>query len=114
MRIINYSYNWNNKLLCDCWSTIRLANCNKYQLHETYEHRLIKKDNKFSFIRLGKLVYLKTINLYTLTNAMSFMDCALSKPETIALLKTMYKNKNIDWETQKLFFIIFSSKCIYN
>lgn len=95
---LDFSYNWNNKLECDIFTTVRLHWPKKY------------------FAGAKKTVYLKKqlhsniviIEVVTLTLAkikpwIKMMDVGYEKAEEFdTIIKTMYKNKNINWDTQLL------------
>ena len=110
MNTIKYSFNWNNKLFCIAWSTIRLYNEKKYKIGEIYNHVLVNKKDNPILTKPGKLLYYYFFSIKDMTEAIALLDTGYTKEEAIKMLKIMYKNKNINWENQKLSFMVFSSK----
>jgi len=112
MEIIKYSNNWNNKLFCDCWSTIRLSNANKYIIGDTYSHRIVNSKSQVVLVKPGKLIVIEEFRLDNLPNSFSLLDAGLLKEDYAKMIRTMYKNKNINFDTQWWAFMVFSSKHI--
>jgi len=100
---VKYSYNWNNKLECKCYTTIRLRNDKKYRVGETYNASLNDKHLHYATLKV-----IKHFKINQLTEGVAMIDTGYDKQATITLLRRMYKNKNIDWSTQELSFLIFS------
>lgn len=69
MKTISFNLNWNGKLYCNCFTTIRPKNDVKYQLNETYNVRLKGVD-------MGdvELFYLIDFKLNQLKDSMSLID----------------------------------------
>ena len=102
---LKFSYNWNNKLYCKSFSTIRLRNDSKYQLD--YKFRIWLHTNKEPLdLSFAKVVYIKHIVIDNLTEPMARLDTGYNRDECIKLMKTMYKNIVKDWKTQLLSFMI--------
>lgn len=91
--IINFSYNWNKKLDCNCFTTIRLENYNKYKTGLSYQIHL-----KNEFIKVGKIVEIKVFPLDKINEFISRIDTGYSKEETIKIINRMYPDtiNNID------------------
>lgn len=94
---ISFSYNWNKKLYCRFFTTIRLANYAKYHVGKLY--RIMHKEN-YAFD--GLIVRIEYYKLQELPELVCMMDTGLTKQETIELIQKMYVNKNIDWSSQLL------------
>lgn len=108
MEIISFSKNWNNKLNCDCFTTIRLSSL-KYIEGHIYECVLVKKNGENVTIEtkgIFKLESKKTIKLNQINNTMARLDTGYDIIETINIFKKMYKDKNIDWANQKLDYLL--------
>lgn len=105
-KTINFSYNWNNKLHCKAFTTIRLSNPKKYKIGDTYSIQLTEKGK--DAIQLGKatIVGLRDFNILDLSQFVSFIDTGYSVEETKRIIFTMYKNYNINWDTQRLQLIL--------
>ena len=105
--IIKFSYNWNNKLECKSFSTVRISNENKYRLLAIYQ--IVMTNKKGEIIKDFGLARLQSITSFLLDNvspAMAFLDSNLSKIDFIGLVSTMYKNKNINFKTKPLYFLV--------
>jgi hypothetical protein len=101
MEAIKFSYNWNNKLNNKAFTTIRLHNPNKYQQGKQY--RIECKGE------LKGIAVLHEIRVFTtdkLNDFVTYLDTGYNVHDTIKLLKTMYKNSNIDWNRQRLDFCL--------
>ncbi|NQU34246.1 MAG: hypothetical protein HQ521_13530 [Bacteroidetes bacterium] len=101
MNSITYSYNWNNKLDCLAFTTIRLRNDNKYFVGAIKECYLHKK-----YHSKVKIIAIKHFLLSDLNEFMAYIDTGYSREQTIAIIKKMYKNSNINWATKQLSFIL--------
>jgi hypothetical protein len=108
MKKINFSYNWNNKLECKSFSTVRLENPEKYQLLELFEVVLKTKKNEPEIKKgIARLQVVNSFYLDKVTPGMSFLDANLPVIDFIKLVQTMYKNKGIDFKKKKLSFLVF-------
>lgn len=105
MENLNFSRNWNNKLDCEVFSTIRLWN---KDIH--YEGRVVFiYDQSVSPPRYkGRGVYLvvSQFKLDQLKPGAAWLDTGYSLEETLNILRTMYKNKVANLETQPFAYII--------
>lgn len=95
MEIISFGTNWNNKLHGKYFSTLRLNN--KLNIGDKLEIRLSGK--KFSY---GSVIEKTEMELGQITNAVAYLDCGYDAKHCKMLLKEMYKNKPINWKTQKI------------
>jgi len=98
---INFSHNWNAKLFGKAFTTIRLANNYKYQVGTRYLITLGGKHIGPGFIR-----DIKVFKLNQLTEFMAFVDTGYNLETSKEIILKMYKNKNIDWQTQQLMYIL--------
>jgi len=108
LKSIHFSYNWNNKLSCKSFSTVRLWNEKKYQLLDLFEV-IVKQDAQHPKMSLG-IARLQVINkflLHKVTPGMTFIDTNLSVIDFQQLVKTMYKNKGIDFKAHPMCFLVF-------
>ena len=99
---INFSYNWNNKLHCKSFTTIRLRNVNKYQIGKEYNILLKKQLLKSAVIEDIKTIYFNQINEF-----IARVDTGYSAFETKNILKKMYSKVNL--EKQPFSFILLST-----
>jgi hypothetical protein len=98
---ITFTYNWNGKLCCKCFTTIRLKNDYKYQVNSSYKIMLNKDD-----IGTGVIRSIIDFKMSHLTIYMALLDMAYPVEQCKEVLLTMYKNRNINWDTQLLSFIL--------
>lgn len=102
LEIINFSHNWNKKLDCTAFTTIRLENNLKYKKGSVYEIHLKKVLHKKAMILEIKTMYLNDINEY-----IANLDTGYSSPETKEILLKMYPT--VDFNKKKLMFILLKS-----
>ncbi len=100
MREINFSENWNNKLNCTAFTTIRKAREKYYQLNHSYQINLNRK-------RIGKarLIKIRIITLHTVNEYVSRLDTGLSTDEFRKLMIELYPDT--DWDNQLLYLLLF-------
>src|SRR3990167_7597026 len=102
---LTFSFNWNNKLDCNCFTTLRLSN--RFNICDKVEILLKEK-----FISQGEIIGKKELQSIELINEfIARIDTGYSAHECKQILKTMYKNKNIDWEKQKLYLYLVKKIC---
>jgi hypothetical protein len=95
MKTINFNLNWNAKLYCNCFTTIRPFNEEKFQLHENYQIRLNGVD-------MGEveLVYMVHFKLDQLKDSMSLLDMGYLAKYGKQILADLYPElQNIGEET---------------
>lgn len=99
---IEFSTNWNGKLHNNAFTSIRLWNEKKYVIGRDYDVWL-------SHIRKGfaKLVAVKRMKLHQINEYIARIDTGYSADECQNIIRTMYKNKRIDWNTQDLALCLF-------
>ena len=100
--VLKFSYNWNNKLNCNSFTTLRLRNDNKY-------YPGAKVHIWFGNTYKGKATIVG-IHFYTLDKINEFvarLDTGYSAEECREIIMKMYKDKpNINWATQQLAFCL--------
>lgn len=105
MERLNFSTNWNKKLDCDRFSTIRLWNPAKHFIGKEVE----VYDNSVTPARYkGRAVY-TIVNEFTLNQlkpAAAMLDTGYSLEETLNILRTMYRKKVDNVETVRFAYII--------
>jgi hypothetical protein len=97
MKRIDFSYNWNNKLECKAFTTLRLSD--RFNVGDKIEVYLKDKKLGDAAIIDKKLFSLDSINQYV-----SYLDTGYSVEECQNILKRMYKN--IDWKKIKIYFYL--------
>ncbi|GHT17534.1 hypothetical protein FACS1894189_3570 [Planctomycetales bacterium] len=105
MDTIDFSYNWNQKLHNNAFTTLRLHNATKYQVGKKFEIRI-----KNEFLGVAELVEKQTLLIEQLNSFITYLDTGYDKEKTTEIIKTMYKNKGIDWSSQKLDFCLLVFK----
>ncbi|MFI3240188.1 MAG: hypothetical protein R3Y22_06320 [Bacteroidales bacterium] len=85
MKQITYSKNWNNKLSCDSFATVRLYEPNQFELGESYE---IVCDN--DIMGVAKIVALRELELVELTDELAYLDAGCSASEMDKILREIY------------------------
>lgn len=98
---LTFSYNWNNKLNCLAFTTLRLRQ-DKYQPGKVFQI-----DCPDVAPAPVVILQVKHLRLDQLTEGMCRLDTGYSKAETDKLIRTMYINKpNINWATQQLSWVL--------
>jgi len=100
MKDISFTTNWNNKLNCMAFTTIRISS-QTYQVGESYNVKL-----KGRIQGIYKIVSKKTILLNTVNDWMGLLDTGYNATETARIIKKIHNARNYDWETQKLDYIL--------
>lgn len=97
---INFSYNWNNKLTCKCFTSIRIANDNKYR--EGLEYDILLKNK---FLKKCKLVKVEKIFLSELDEFRAYCDTGYNLQSTKDIILKMYPK--INFEKTKIALLLF-------
>ena len=92
---LEFSTNWNNKLECKCFTTIRLYNPTKHFQGNKFNVFLQKK-----YRSKVEIIAISLIKLHQLSDYICFLDTGYSKEETKEILLKMYPR--IDFKTQYL------------
>lgn len=85
---INFSSNWNNKLACKFFTTIRLKNDNKYAHNKVYTIHLQRKP-----LKRAEIIDIKHFTLNQLTEIIASLDTGYCLEETKTMLTQMYSKK---------------------
>lgn len=96
---LEFSTNWNNKLDCKCFTTIRLFNPSKHFKGNKFEINLKKKFKGKAEILGTITTYLKDLNDY-----MCYLDTGYNKEQTTDILLRMYPK--IDFKHQQIVVIL--------
>lgn len=102
MKSITFSYNWNKKLDCDSFTTIRLSNY--YSVDEII---LIKCKNNVT--DTGKIIQKIATRIDKLTELVCRLDTGYSRDITINLIKKMYPGIT-DWNNQIVYIYLIDRK----
>ncbi len=92
---ILFSANWNNKLQCNYFTTLRLSD--RFNVSEKYPVLLKKKQ-----IGTGEIIAKKYLKLSQINDFIAHLDTGYNATKCKEILRTMYKNKLIAWNTQQI------------
>lgn len=102
---LNFSYNWNNKLNCNVFSTIR-----RYNPAVHYEGRIVQvfETGTKPGTDRGKAKYIivTPFKLHQLKPSMAYLDTGYNLEETKNILRTMYTGKVPDIEQETFCYCI--------
>ena len=96
MDILAFSNNWNNKLGCDFFTTLRLSG--RFEKGQRVEIWLGETNLGIAEIRDKRSLKIEHINDF-----IAGIDTGYPPQETIEILKQMYKGKAVDWDTQPIY-----------
>lgn len=99
IHVLRFSFNWNNKLGCKSFSTLRLYNEARYVVNTPFQVYL--KDQYLGIAELRAVRKTKSTNL---NEFVCQLDTGYGVAETQKILKRMYKGKE---ETVGLHFCLF-------
>jgi glucuronate isomerase len=99
---VDFYYNWNNKLDNHAFTTLRFHNPSKYVIENVFRIRL-----KGKMLGVAELKAVKTITLHQLNPYITYLDTGYDVEQCRNILKKMYKNKNVNLETQLFDFCLF-------
>lgn len=97
MAEIGFSYNWNNKLGCNSFTTIRLHQPNKYQLNQVYQIKL-----KGEYLFDAQIIAIKPFMYNNLNEFIAHLDTGYSAEECKNIILKMYPNVNFETTTISL------------
>lgn len=99
---LDFHYNWNGKLSCNSFTTIRLHNPAKYFVGQVFEVRLNK--STFGFYRVHQV---KSITLPQISDWIALLDTGYDAEKTREILRGMYRDKpGINIESHPLDYIL--------
>lgn len=98
MEQLQFSHNWNNKLECKFYTTLRLLSP-KYQLGKCFE--VYMKGKKLHTVQIAATTFLQ---LDQINGYIAGLDTGYTVGETKAILRKMYPHVN--WQTQKLVLVL--------
>lgn len=99
MNQLKFSYNWNNKLDCKAFTTLRLSD--RFKVGQQYEIILKDESKGIAMVKDVRYTLLNQINEFV-----ARIDTGYSMGECRNILTRMYKNKNVDWETKRISLIL--------
>lgn len=96
---LKFSYNWNKKLDCHAFTTIRLFNPNKH-----FVGQLVKLFIKDKHIGEGAIADVSVFQLNSLNSFMAYLDTGYSAQEAVAIIKKMYPK--VDFNNTRLVMLL--------
>ena len=100
MDTLNFNTNWNNKLGCNYYTTIRLHSKTRF------EGQKLKVVLKNEFLHDAQIIKIENCVLSQIGDRTAYLDTGYNRDGFCNIIQTMYKNKGIDWNTQVLDVII--------
>ena len=88
-KLLPFSHNWNNKLYCEYFTTIRLHNPQKYSIGKFLTCTM--KGEEMGLVRVESV---RTFPLRNLTAHMAGMDMGMTAADGRRLLERFYQNSN--------------------
>jgi hypothetical protein len=103
MQVLKFSTNWNNKLNCDCFTTLRLSSrLSVGELIEVEDRGVTK--GLYTVLDKRRLNDISVINDW-----MAMLDTGYSANETRDIIKKMYP-KIENWENQPIYYYLLRKK----
>lgn len=100
MKDLTFSTNWNKKLGCDAFTTLRMSN--KYEPGDAVRILLQKKKgDPPEVIGLGKVHGKRKIKITDINDFLAYVDTGYNAEETRGILHNMYKNRTAFKNTPK-------------
>jgi len=103
MKRIDFSYNWNNKLDCKAFTTLRLSG--RHQVGERLAIWLKEKKGKESQKGIAEVIGKKRLTLAQISEYIAYLDTGYSAKECQDIIKRMYR-KVEDWDTRPIYFYL--------
>lgn len=88
MQTIKFIKNWNSKLCCDYFTTIRLES-KKYKVGEIYDIELTLRPGKIIKQQV-QCVHIENLKLANIPESTFYNDCGMSKEKAMKMMETMY------------------------
>jgi|JFJP01.1.fsa_nt_gi hypothetical protein len=100
---ISFTHNYNNKLACEVFTTVRIENPKKFKPNQLYEI-LLTNSNKGEPISQGKarILLIQPFLLDKVSEGIALIDTGLTRSKFIELVRTIYKNTGIDFTSKRL------------
>lgn len=108
MNRIKFSYNWNKKLGCNAYTTIRLKNPAKYKVGEQYEI-FLKNGKGWDQLANAKIVEIKEMRFSQINNYIAYLDTGYNVRQCKRVIQLMYKKVFEKDPNPVLYFILLTS-----
>ena len=93
--VLNFSENWNHKLDCTAFTTIRIESA-KYQIGQ---FKAIKLKGKLYKSHLYQIKAIKRFKLSSINDYMAYVDTGYNAQTCRNIIEKMYNNKGVNWKT---------------
>jgi hypothetical protein len=103
MEELRFSYNWNRKLYCRCFTSIRLRNDKRFFAGAEFKGF---NDQEKKYIGIIKVLDLKVLKLNQINEYIARLDTGYNAEECKGILRKMYKNSNIEIEKEDLVLLL--------
>lgn len=103
--ITRFSYNWNNKLSNNAFTTLRLHNPTIYRVGATREI-FLRSGKEYKFLAYAEIKAVKVITLAQINDFIAFLDTGYSAEECRGILVKMYPDVK-NWDKQLIDFVLF-------
>jgi hypothetical protein len=87
--VIPFSKNWNNKLYCDVFSTIRIKN-RKYSIGQNYDI-ILTDSGEAKKVCTAQIIHIEYYGLLQLPERICLLDTGYSRKDVQKILVNMYK-----------------------
>lgn len=98
---LQFSYNWNCKLDCQNFTTLRLRNAIKFEVGKCFEVWL-----KGEYKGQARIVDVKHVLLEQISEWIARLDTGYDAEKCKELIRAMYKTKGVDWSKQQLAYVL--------
>lgn len=100
---IKYSTDWNNKLQCPVHSTFRLQN--ELLKKGVHVNEIFIKGKEEIFLGIAEIIEIYDMKFDDIPLCVALTDTGLDIRKFKGLIRTIYKNKNIDYDNQIFYWI---------
>mgnify|MGYP000081770447 CR=1 FL=1 len=98
MQNLDFSTNWNHKLTCGIFSTLRMSG--RFDLDQIVEVTLSNK-----LLGTATCIHKERIPITLLSDAQCYLDTGYGYDETVGILAKMYPTKNL--KTDHIYYYLF-------
>lgn len=105
MEKLTFSYNWNNKLRNNAFTTVRLSNEKRYFVGNKLQIFI-----NGSYVGDAEIIAVKQFLLHQINPYISYLDAGYSVEEFIKLVCTMYKYKDMATQPLQLILLKYITK----
>lgn len=106
MNDLTFSCNWNNKLDCDAFTTIRFST--RFRIGQEYKIILRLSKHNVETKGIAKVVAMKDFLLKDLNEFMAYIDTGYSITQTKEIIRRMNQKFKIDYSKQRLYFLLLN------